>query len=116
MEKPFVLPPVRTEVKTDACSTSRVASNNHMVWVSSELGYVLLNPFESLSLVMKTKIGFDANTVVEESVDANAIVDADNNHIQITSLDEARSINVRVGIRVEATSLNVEINWKPVFA
>ncbi|KAI6774376.1 hypothetical protein HG531_001225 [Fusarium graminearum] len=108
MEESFILTTIRTQVKTDACSTSRVASNDHMVRIASELCNVLLNPLESFALVMETEVRLDISTIIEESVDSNAIVDADDNHIQITGLDESRSVDVGVGISVETTTLDVE--------
>ena len=54
-----------------------------MAWVTTELGDVLLHPFEDLALVAKTVVGFDVAVfaVAQESVGPDSIVEVDDDHV-----------------------------------
>jgi hypothetical protein len=103
-------------MKTDTCGAGRVASNDHMIRVTTEFSNVLLNPLESLALVVESKVGRKSIAIAEKSINADTIMDAHNNHVEIASLDKTGSVDIGVCIRVETTPLNVEVHWKLLFA
>jgi len=87
-----------------------------MIRVTAELGDVLLNPLESLALIVESKVGSESIAIAEESINANTIMDAHNDHVKITSLNKTGSVDIGVGIRVEAAALDVKVHGKVLFA
>ena len=103
-------------METDTCGAGRVASNDYVIRVTTEFGDVLLNPLESLALIVESKVGRESIAIAEKTINANAIMDAHNDHVEIASLDKTGSVDIGVGVRVEATTLDVEVDGKLPFA
>jgi hypothetical protein len=75
--------------------------------ITSEFGYVLLNPLEDLSLVTKSVVGRNFIAVCEEAIEADSVVEVDEDHIMLCRFDHGRSVDMRLGVCVEGTSLEV---------
>jgi hypothetical protein len=59
---------------------------------------VLLDPLKSLPLVKETNVGLHMGTIIEKAVDTNAIVDGNNDHLQVASDDELGSVRIGIGV------------------
>lgn len=79
-----------------------------------------LHPLKHLPLVFQSniKIASFPNLITgQKSVGANTIIKSDNDNIPVGGFDETHAAIVRIGIRIEAATLNINKNWQrlPLF-
>lgn len=79
-----------------------------MAWVTTELRNVVLNPFQGLSLVTQPIVGFESGAIREESISPDAVVDTHDNNGVVASGNEATAVDIRVGVLVETSTLNMK--------
>ena len=75
--------------------------------------YVLLNPFENLSLIQQSNIEiaicFDF-LASKKTLDPNTIVESNNDNVVVSGTDQTVAIQILVGERVESATLEVNEN------
>lgn len=75
--------------------------------------YVLLNPFENLSLIQQSSIEiaicFDF-LASKKTLDPNTIVESNNDNVVVSGTDQTVAIQILVGERVESATLEVNEN------
>lgn len=96
-------------MKTYTGRSGRFAAQYDVIWIAAELSDILLNPFQGLSLITQSVVGLECRAAIsEESVSADAVVDADHHDGLVTGGDETRAVHIGVGVCVEAPALDVK--------
>src|SRR5436305_1133052 len=81
---------------------------------------MLVDPFQQLSLILQavveTKTVCSDFVACKEAVRTHTIVEIHNNHVHARGLDKIAAIVVRIGVPIEATTLNEDKNGKQIGA
>lgn len=84
---------------------------------TTNLVNVLLHPLEQLPLVTQAVVHAHGRVLCDllaskKAVGADAVVEVDDNHIAIASVDEVSSVVVCITVDAEAASLNKDVDGK----
>lgn len=108
VEETEIAATVSSQVQGNTFSTGAAASKYDVLGVTTEFGYILLDPFHNLALVAQTVVGSNIVSIVNETVWSYTVVETDDDEVIVGSLDQARCIGVDIGVDVEATALDVQ--------
>ena len=108
MEEPVVAATIGCELEIHGRGSCAVTCQYDMARIATKLLDVSLDPLKRLSLVLEPIV--DASTggdffARQEAVRSNAIVEVDDDNVQVARENQSRTVVIRVTVRVEAAAL-----------